>query len=71
MLYTEQALSRRKGIMFPQPDRIKKVRKSMGAIRQVLGERKRDKIAAAAFQQLEGEALEEDAMDVDQVQEQK
>jgi hypothetical protein len=42
MLLTEQQLSRRKGLIFPQPDRILKVRKSMGAIKHVLGERKRE-----------------------------
>lgn len=41
MLLTEQQLSRRKNIPFPQPQRMVKVRKGMGAIRQVLGERKR------------------------------
>ena len=44
MLLTEQQLSRRRQIVFPQPERFKKVRKSMGAIRQVLGERKRERI---------------------------
>lgn len=42
MLLTEQQLSRRKSVLFPQPQRILKVRKSMGAIKQVLGERKRE-----------------------------
>ena len=42
MLLTEQQLSRRKGLNFPQPERMKKVRKSMGAIKHVLGERKRE-----------------------------
>jgi hypothetical protein len=41
MLLTEQQLSRRRRLVFPQPERMKKVRKSMGAIKQVLGERKR------------------------------
>ena len=44
MLLTEQQLSRRRGIVFPQPERQTKVRKSMGAIKQVLGERKREKL---------------------------
>ena len=44
MLLTEQQLSRRKQIIFPQPERLQKVGKSMGAIRQVLGERKRERI---------------------------
>lgn len=45
MLLTEQQLSRRRQLIFPQPERLAKVRKSMGAIKQVLGERKRRKIA--------------------------
>lgn len=53
MLLTEHQLSRRKGIIFPQPERITKVRKSMGAIRQVLGERKRSKLAALALRQMD------------------
>lgn len=46
MLLTEQQLSRRRQLIFPQPERMKKVQKSMGAIRQVLGERKRRAVAA-------------------------
>ncbi len=45
MLLTEQQLSRRRQLTFPQPDRFRKVQKSMGAIKQVLGERKREKVA--------------------------
>lgn len=45
MLLTESNLSRRHGYMMTQPERRKKVRKSMGAIKHVLGERKRVKIA--------------------------
>lgn len=45
MLLTEQQISRRKSIAFPQPERFMKVRKSMGAIKQVLGERKRAHLA--------------------------
>jgi hypothetical protein len=52
MLITEQQLSRRKAIIFPQPERMKKVRKSMGAIKQVLGERKREKLAGLALKQM-------------------
>lgn len=44
MLLTEQQLSRRKQLVFPQPERLQKVGKSMGAIRQVLGERKRERV---------------------------
>jgi large subunit ribosomal protein L47 len=54
MLLTEQQLSRRKNIVFPQPDRLKKVGKSMGAIKHVLGERKRERIRI----HLEKKALE-------------
>ena len=46
MLLTEQQLSRRRQLIFPQPERFKKVQKSMGSIRQVLGERKREAVAA-------------------------
>ena len=53
MLLTEQQLSRRRGIHFPQPERLQKVRKSMGAIRHVLGERKREKIESFAAMQRE------------------
>lgn len=45
MLLTEANLARRHGYMMLQPDRRMKVRKSMGGIRHVLGERKRAKIA--------------------------
>jgi large subunit ribosomal protein L47 len=57
MLLTEEQLSRRKQLIFPQPARLQKVAKSMGAIRHVLGERKRGKIAAhraAAAEALQG-----------------
>jgi hypothetical protein len=53
MLFTERQLSKRKSIVFPQPERVKKVRKSMGAIKQVLGERKEDIMAAAALKQMD------------------
>lgn len=59
MLLTEQQLSRRRGIHFPQPERLKKVRKGMGAIRQVLGERKRDKLSRLA---LEAQVQAEESM---------
>ena len=52
MLLTEQQLSRRRGIIFPQPDRIQKVKKSLGAIRQVMGERKKDKLSQMVSQQM-------------------
>ena len=44
MLLTEQNLARRHGYEMIQPERRRKVRKSMGAIKHVLGERKRKKI---------------------------
>eukprot|EP00565_Helicotheca_tamesis_P009371 CAMPEP_0185736546 /NCGR_PEP_ID=MMETSP1171-20130828/28192_1 /TAXON_ID=374046 /ORGANISM="Helicotheca tamensis, Strain CCMP826" /LENGTH=195 /DNA_ID=CAMNT_0028407197 /DNA_START=171 /DNA_END=758 /DNA_ORIENTATION=+ len=68
MLLTEANLSRRKGIVFPQPDRKRKVKKSMGAIKQVLGERKRDRVAQEEAQRL-NEA--EDHMDVDEEKEEE
>ena len=55
MLLTEQQLSRRRQLIFPQPDRFKKVQKSMGAIRQVLGERKRETVAAHLVRHEENE----------------
>lgn len=48
MLLTEQQLSRRRNLVFPQPERMKKVRRSMGAIKQVLGERKRAHLSSLA-----------------------
>ena len=45
MLLTESNLARRHAFEMVQPERRRKVRKSMGAIKQVLGERKRKKIA--------------------------
>jgi hypothetical protein len=62
MLLTELQLSRRRGLLFPQPERMKKVRKSMGAIRQVLGERKREKIAAFRRERQEQQQLEDAEM---------
>ena len=46
MLLTETNLARRRSLLFPQPERQYKVKKSMGAIKHVLGERKRAAIAA-------------------------
>mmetsp|Transcript_29055 Transcript_29055/g.58148 ORF Transcript_29055/g.58148 Transcript_29055/m.58148 type:complete len:261 (+) Transcript_29055:191-973(+) len=45
MLLTEANLARRHGYYMIQPERRLKVKKSMGAIKHVLGERKRKKIA--------------------------
>jgi Mitochondrial 39-S ribosomal protein L47 (MRP-L47) len=64
MLLTEQQISRRRGIVFPQPERMKKVRKSMGAIKHVMGERKRDYLAQKAARQLEEDDMDEE-MQVD------
>ena len=49
MLLTEKHLSRQKQLIMPQPERLHKVKKSMGAIRHVLGERKREKLAQHAL----------------------
>lgn len=57
MLLTEQQLSRRRQIRFPQPQRIKKVQKSMQGIKQVLGERKRQRISDYNSNKL-GDAME-------------
>jgi len=45
VLLTESNLARRHGYEMVQPNRRLKVRKSMGSIKHVLGERKRKKIA--------------------------
>ena len=45
MLMTESELCRRHSEYFPQPERRQKVKKSMAAIKQVLGERKRQRIS--------------------------
>ena len=60
MLLTEQQLSRRRQLRFPQPQRIMKVQKSMQAIKQVLGERKRQKISDANTSKL-AEAMQEES----------
>ena len=60
MLLTEKNLSRRKGLRFPQPERWKKVKRSMAAIKVVLGERKREKIAAHKESMAERELEEEE-----------
>jgi hypothetical protein len=58
MLFTELQLSRRSQLKFPQAERIQKVKKSMGAIRHVLGERKREKLAQFALRGVEQEEAE-------------
>ena len=54
MLLTERQLSRRRGLIFPQPERMQKVKKSMGAIKHVLGERKRAHLARIAYAKVHG-----------------
>jgi Mitochondrial 39-S ribosomal protein L47 (MRP-L47). len=49
MLLTESNICRQNGVYFPQKERQQKVKKSMAAIKVVLGERKRDKIAQSAL----------------------
>jgi large subunit ribosomal protein L47 len=77
MLLTEQQLSRRRQLTFPQPDRLQKVQKSMNAIKQVLGERKREKIAAHVASQMEkammreSEANEDVVVDITEEQEEE
>ena len=67
MLMTEAHLARVNQLPFPQPDRLRKVKKSMGAIKQVLGERKREKIAATALKQMElAEQLMEEMEEVEE-----
>ena len=68
MLLTEQQLSRRRQLIFPQPERLKKVQKSMQAIKQVLGERKRVKVAEHEQRRIEKEmaaAADEEDYEVD------
>lgn len=50
MLLTERQICRSNRLEFPQPERFRKVQKSMGAIRHVMGERKREKIAQFELQ---------------------
>lgn len=59
MLLTEQQLSRRRQLIFPQPERTRKVQKSMAAIKTVLGERKRIKVAQHLQSQIEKEMATE------------
>jgi len=68
MLLTEQQLSRRRQLIFPQPQRVKKVQKSMQAIKQVLGERKRRKIAEHHANKQMEQALHEESMDMDDIE---
>ena len=65
MLLTEQQLSRRRQLIFPQPERFQKVQKSMGAIRQVLGERKRKAVAAHLERHKEKELAREMSIELE------
>ena len=69
MLLTEQQLSRRRQLIFPQPERFQKVQKSMGAIRQVLGERKRAKVAAHLELQKERELAQQMTAELEEADE--
>jgi len=63
MLLTELQISRRRQLKFPQPERMKKCQKSMGAIKYVLGERKIAAIAHHAEKKMLQELQSNDAMD--------
>jgi hypothetical protein len=58
MLLSESHICRQNGVYFPQKERQRKTKKSMAAIKTVLGERKRDKIAQHALKLLEQEDIE-------------
>jgi hypothetical protein len=58
MLLTELHLARRHSMIMPQPERLQKIKKSMGAIRHVLGERKTEKLAVVALRHAEREEAE-------------
>ena len=64
MLLTEQQLSRSRQLVFPQPERLKKVKRGMQQIKHVLGERKQVKLKEhreKMLQQLdEGESDEDE-----------
>ena len=53
MLNTEKRLAVNQGVLFPQPERRRKVKDGMRAIRVVLGERKREALARRALRILE------------------
>lgn len=52
MLLTEKYLSETNNVKFPQPHRWTKVKRSMKAIRVVLGERKRERAAERALEEM-------------------
>lgn len=79
MLLTEKQILRRRNLEFPQADRWRKVKKSMGAIRHVMGDRKKEKIAEGKQKSREQEEelknqsafdealdMEEDSFDADE-----
>lgn len=59
MLLTERQISRRRNIIFPQPERFRKVQKSMGAIKYVLNERKQERIKAHHERKAQEAALQQ------------
>eukprot|EP00594_Rhizosolenia_setigera_P015430 CAMPEP_0178957040 /NCGR_PEP_ID=MMETSP0789-20121207/10657_1 /TAXON_ID=3005 /ORGANISM="Rhizosolenia setigera, Strain CCMP 1694" /LENGTH=214 /DNA_ID=CAMNT_0020639173 /DNA_START=73 /DNA_END=717 /DNA_ORIENTATION=+ len=63
MLMTETKLSKRNGIVMPQPERRTKVKRGMNAIKVVLGERKRE--AIEKFQEKKDMEALEMASDLD------
>lgn len=63
VLLTEMNAARRSGMAFPQPDRKQKVKKSMGAIKTVLGERKLDKLSQIALKKMNQEHGKEEEED--------
>ncbi|KAI2508923.1 Mitochondrial 39-S ribosomal protein L47 (MRP-L47) [Fragilaria crotonensis] len=65
MLLTELKLSSRSQLIMPQPERLQKVKKSMGAIRHVLGERKQEKLAAVALRRAQMEEDEKGSVGAD------
>jgi hypothetical protein len=65
MLLTELKLSSRSQLIMPQPERLQKVKKSMGAIRHVLGERKQEKLAALALRRAQMEEDEKGRVSAD------
>lgn len=65
MLLTELKLSSRSQLIMPQPERLQKVKKSMGAIRHVLGERKQEKLAVVALRRAQMEEDEKGSVGAD------
>jgi len=59
MLFTEKYIAGVNSNYLPQPERERKIKKSMGAIKHVLGEREREKTArdTALQESMEGEEI--------------